>query len=319
MWKGYPEIQHELALVDELINRSISSRNKLLTEVVRDVVSSGGKRLRPALVIISAKFGDYERNKVLPMAGALEILHTATLIHDDIIDRSKVRRGKETVSEKYGPDMAVYTGDYLFTKAIMLLSKDVSIENLEFVAKAIKTICEGEVDQYQARYNIDTSIYSYLKRINRKTAVLFAAACSLGAYIVGCDDNITKKLARFGICYGTAFQIRDDLNDFICDQASSGKPVIKDIVEGVITLPVIFSMRRNKAIRDALSYFTRNKDKTSLDELQELALAIRDSGGVKDAGKLLDKYIEKGISALEPLPDNEYKSLLVKLIKSLAI
>ena len=319
MWTGYPEIRNELLLVEEHIEKSISSRNRLLSEIVRELVYSGGKRLRPAFVVLSAKFGEYDREKILPAAGALEILHTATLVHDDIIDRSKLRRGKVTVSEKYGSDMAVYTGDFLFTKAILMLSSKVPAENLEVIAKAIKTICEGEVDQYQAKFNIDTSVLEYLKRIKRKTSILFAAACSVGAFIAKCPDETRNCLAKFGMYYGTAFQIKDDLNDFLSDEASSGKPVIKDIVEGVITLPVILAMQRNNSVREALAFFIGNKEKSRAEEMEHLALLVRETGGVKEAGNLLAKYVDRGIQALTPLPDNEYKNILIKLISDLKI
>ncbi|MBC7960074.1 MAG: polyprenyl synthetase family protein, partial [Vallitaleaceae bacterium] len=202
IWEQYPEIKDKLAKVDEIINTSIKSRNKLLREINEGLLKSGGKRLRPALTILSAGFGEYEDAKLLRVAGAIEVLHTATLVHDDIIDRAKLRRGRITVNDKFGAEMAVYTGDYLFTKAILMLADSMSSDKMEIVARAIKNICEGEVDQYESKYKSDISILSYLKRINRKTAILFAASCGLGGFCSDCDDKTTKQLIKVGGFYG---------------------------------------------------------------------------------------------------------------------
>ena len=318
-WTMYPEILSELLLVEDKMKKCVASRNRLLSNIVNDLLQSGGKRLRPAFVILSSKFGECDSNKVLPLAGAMEILHMATLVHDDIIDRSKIRRGKVTVSEKYGVDMAVYVGDFLLTKAILLLSNDVSSENLENIASSVKTICEGEVDQYQGKNNVDTSIFTYLKRINRKTAVLFAASCGVGAYAARCHEKTRKSLMRYGLSFGSAFQIRDDLNDYLSNQSNSGKPVIKDIIEGIITLPVIYAMKRNKAIQSALADFLGRNDQSTTDELPELVQMVIGSGGVGDAENLLRRYINRGIEALKPLPDSIYKRILIELIMELDI
>lgn len=318
-WTRYPEILDELISVEDNMKKNVHSRNRLLTNIVEDLMESGGKRLRPALVVLASKFGNCDRNKIYPLAGAMEILHMATLVHDDIIDRSKLRRGKVTVSEKYGMDMAVYVGDFLLTKAILMLSSDVSEQNLVDIAKSVKTICEGEVDQYQGKFNIDTSIFTYLKRISRKTAVLFAASCGVGAKAAGCSETIRSSLVHFGLSYGSAFQIRDDLNDYLSNQVNSGKPVIKDIMEGIITIPVIYAMKRNKAVKSIISKFLDRNNQTSTDELNEIAHMVIDSGGVNDAEKLLRKYINRGIEAIKPLPDGIYKQILIELITELDI
>lgn len=317
LWSEYPDIKKELESVEEFILKNISSRNKLLNKIAQDLVAAGGKRLRPAFVVIAAKFGNYDRDKVISMAGALEILHTATLVHDDVIDRSKLRRGRETVSEQYGIDMAVYTGDFLFTKAILMLSKDIPIDHLDAVAAAIKSICEGEVDQYQDRYNADTTILTYLKRVKRKTAILFGAACGIGAQIAECPREVSSKLAKFGLYYGTAFQIRDDINDFVSSENSSGKPVEKDLVEGVVTLPVIYAMNKNRSIKNRIEKVLQKKYSVTSRDAMEVCRLVRDYKGVEEAKELMDKYIDKSMKILKSLPDNEYNRMLADIAERL--
>ncbi|MCX7921863.1 MAG: polyprenyl synthetase family protein [Clostridia bacterium] len=319
MWGKYTEIKSELDQVEELIKESITSRNNLLSEIVKELLQAGGKRLRPAFVILSAKFGKYNRKKVLPLAGAFEVLHTATLVHDDVIDCSKMRRGKVTVHEKYGVDMAVYTGDFLFTKAVLMLSKGVPADKLDIVATAIKTICEGEVDQYQGRYNANTTVLAYLKRISRKTAVLFSAACSLGAFTAKCSPGTIRRLAKFGFCYGMAFQLRDDLNDFLCDASKTGKPAGNDIAKGVMTLPAIYALNKNDRFREILDGVMTGKKGASEEELAHVVDLITKNGGIDYTRSVLEAYIERGLRFLEGLPENSYKAAFKELIEGLAV
>lgn len=319
MWGRYPEILDELNLVEDYIKKSVCSRNKLITEITGGLVEAGGKRLRPAFVVLSSKFGNCDGKKVISIAGALEILHTATLVHDDIVDRAKLRRGKATVSEKYGMDMAVYTGDFLFTKAVLALSEGVEASRLDTVAKAVKTICEGEVDQFQSRYDIDITILSYLKRISRKTAVLFGAACNLGAGTAECPPDIVRDLTRFGFCYGMAFQIRDDLNDFLLDEKTSGKPTINDIAKGIVTLPVIYALNRDSKIRSIFRTLAENKEGLSAGDIEIISDLVKNSGGIDASKKMLEKYIERGMKLLERLPDIKYRAILIELITLLKL
>lgn len=320
MWSKYPEIYEELKLIEECIHKSVTSHNKLITKVATDLVEAGGKRLRPAFVVLSAKFGQYDRQKVINSASALEILHTATLVHDDVIDHAKLRRGKVTVFEKYGPDMAVYTGDFLLTIAVGLIARDLSTDKLDLVAKAVKAICEGEVDQYQDRYNINTTILSYLKKTGRKTAVLFGAACGLGANAGRCDEQTARMLTRFGLCYGMAFQIKDDINDFTIDSRKTGKPSGKDILEGLVTLPVIYAMSKSSTVKQSVTEFLKSRcELVSPSMISDITEMVVDNGGIEQAKGILDKYIHKGLAILDSLPDSRYKAVFRDLILALEI
>ena len=317
LWTEYTELNKEMKLVEEFIRKSVSSRNKLLSTIVNELIAAGGKRLRPAFVLMSAKFGKTDSKKIIRAAGALEILHTATLVHDDIIDRSEFRRGKITVSEKYGNEMAIYVGDFLFTKAVLMLSNGIPTEKLEIVARTIKVICEGEVDQYQDKFNVNTTSFSYLKRVSRKTAVLFGATCGLGASLAKCQVQIGKDLARFGLYYGMAFQIKDDLHDFLSDAGSVGKPVENDLVKGVVTLPVIYAKRKSVELAKLLSKALNKKDGLSPSDFKNVYTLVAENGGIEKTEIMLQRYIDRGLKILERLPENEYRDLFRKLIMEL--
>lgn len=317
MWTNYPEIASELKLIEENIKNKVKTKNKLLSAIVNELFDSGGKRIRPAFTVASARFGNYNSERVIAAAGALEILHTATLVHDDIIDKAKLRRGRNTVTEKYGVDMAVYTGDFLFTKAILMLSRDFSIEKLDLVASSIKTICEGEVEQYIDKYNANTTILSYLKRISKKTAVLFSAACGLGAYAAECPEDIAKKLAKFGFNYGMAFQIKDDINDFVSNETAEGKPVGNDLAEGIVTLPAIFAIKNDSRLRDMVAALLEQKENMDRKGLTEAVRLVRELHGIDYTRDVLKKYMQRGLRVLEELPDNNSKIMLADMIRQL--
>jgi len=315
-WDRFPQLADKLEKVELIIKDAVKSRNSLLNKTACELIDSGGKRLRPALVLLSGSFGKYNEEKLIKCAGAIEVLHTATLVHDDIIDKSTLRRGRITVSAQYGVDMAVYTGDFLFTKAILMLAGTLPADKLDILAKGIKTICEGEVDQYISKYTLNTSVVNYLKRIERKTSVLFAAACVLGGYCAECDDATLNKLGKVGSFFGTAFQIKDDINDFSESEKASGKPVFKDLKEGLVTLPALYAIRNNKTVKIAIEEFFGSEGTTELDA-DTICNLIKENGGVRDSYELLLKYTGKAKKVLSTLPDNQSKEILLSMINSL--
>lgn len=319
MWSKFPDIYQDLKTVEELIRESTRTRNKLLQSIIDKLFQSGGKRIRPAFVIIASKFGKPDNKKVISMASAIEILHTATLVHDDIIDHSNLRRGKPTVNETYGSDIALYSGDFLFTKSILVLSKDIPIDNLEYVARSIKIICEGEIDQYLNKRNPDISVVSYLKCAGRKTAVLFGAACGLGAYLAKCKPQVARNLSKFGYDYGIAFQIKDDLDDFLKNQEHTGKTLGKDLMEGVITLPIIFAIKENENLRILINDVFAKKSDITQAEIKNIINLIKQTTALIKTKQILEKYIDRGMKSLNKLPDNKYKAILLNLLNDLKI
>jgi len=305
MWDKYPFLKDELDAFETYLSNKFSQKNKFLHHVSHDLISSGGKRLRPTLVILCGMIKDYSREKIFPLAGAIETLHTATLIHDDIIDNAKIRRNQPTVSDKHGTNIAVYTGDYLLASAFLMLSESgLQTDKLEYVAKAARAICTGEVNQYLNRYQL-TSVSSYLRRTMKKTGILFSASCILGAFAAGCSDREIKTLGRFGLNLGVAFQIRDDLNDIECNEAAIGKPVANDLKEGIATLPFLLAAKHSKKIKQRLEdYFAGNQD-----EIKEIIQEVLEVGGNDESKVLKNLYIDKCRKLLNTLP--KYPSLAV--------
>ena len=309
MWSKYPVINEELTAFEEYLETVLVSRSKFLTNASKDAVLSGGKRLRPAFTIIAALHGKYDREKVFPAAASVEILHAATLVHDDIIDNAKTRRGKETLSEKHNTNLAVYTGDYLLTKSLKLLIKTgLKPEKLDVLARAITLLCEGEVDQYLNKYSV-SSVYNYLKRILGKTGVLFSASLVLGAKTANLSDDIARQFGRFGFSFGAAFQIRDDLLDIFSDSSKEGKPVLNDLKEGVATLPVIMAVRNKPEILKEVNVFFDGHG-----DINTILNSIKLSGGVKDTEKLKDRYKEKCRQYIEKIPYTPYTDAMSEIV-----
>ncbi|PKM90843.1 MAG: polyprenyl synthetase family protein [Firmicutes bacterium HGW-Firmicutes-12] len=312
MLESYSFINNELEALEAYLMEKFPQKGGILTEASQKTINAGGKRLRPILAILSGMFGEYSRDKIIPLAAALETLHSATLVHDDIIDNAETRRGQPSVSAKHGINLAVYAGDYMLVKAVMMLSEaGLPAEKLKEVAQALESMCVGEVEQYLGRNKVPT-VREYLKRIMRKTGILLSASCSLGAFSAGCSEEQVKVLGRFGMYFGTAFQIRDDLLDIEpseFDKDKIGKPVIRDLKEGVITLPVILAAYRNTSVRKQLeSFFSGQGDVASL------IPAIVAAGGPAESRRIKNRYINKCLGLLEGLPDTKQRRAMEEAV-----
>jgi len=273
------------------------------------MISSGGKRLRPAMVLAAARFGDYEFEKIKPIAVAVELIHTATLVHDDIIDDSPVRRGIPSIQAQLGKDVAVFIGDYIFCRVFELLASLEDFEILKLSSKILYKICEGEIKQREDLYNTNITIKNYFYRIQRKTALLFALSCQLGAIAANAPREVAKRLYQYGIKIGTAFQITDDILDIIGDEKELGKPRGADIREGVITLPAIYALKNaseSKELRRILS--TRNCTDAQVERALEIIIK---SGGVTLSQKIAKAYAEKAKRIVMNLPESNIKTLLM--------
>ena len=310
MWSNYPAIKEEMAAFEQYLDKKLTSRNSFLKNASREVVLSGGKRLRPAFAIIAALHGDYDRNRIFPAAASVEVLHAATLVHDDIIDNAKIRRGQLTISEKHNTNLAVYTGDYLLTKSLrLLLETGLKPDKLGILARSISLLCEGEVEQYLGKYSV-ISVYQYLKRILSKTGVLFSAAMILGAKTANLTDDAARRFGQFGMCFGAAFQIRDDLKDLLSEEKTEGKPVLNDLKEGIVTLPVIMAVKNNpKILKEVNDYFN------GIGDIYNLMSSILTSDGVRDSEKLKNRYIEKCRKIIKELPQTPYTGALSEIVE----
>lgn len=264
-------LQGEMQKVEEQLKKALKTRNKSVQEALANLQQSGGKRLRPVLTILGATFGEYKSKEATALAAAIEIIHMATLIHDDIIDDTKLRRGSETIHSMLGSDVAVYTGDFLFSRAFMLIADFAETGLMRDIAKGIAFICDGEIDQNEQRYSKASTFKQYLRRIGGKTAVLFALSLASGGHKAGCSKKMTNKLRIVGKDIGMAFQIIDDVLDFTSKDFTIGKPAFNDAIQGVYTLPIIF----------ALDSKYKKETEDALDMLQE------------DAGESLRRVLEK--------------------------
>lgn len=312
IWKKDTDIYRELGEVEKEIHKALKTRQKTLTKGVEELLKAGGKRLRPALVILSSQFGDYNRKQIVPLAAGIEILHMATLVHDDIIDDADIRRGVPTTQAKWGKDMAVFTGDFLLTRAFSLITQNVEFENMHKLSNVMKAICEGEIDQYEFRFDLDTNVNDYLKRIGRKTALLFSLSCRVGAEESKCGQRDTWNLWQFGKNLGMAFQIVDDLLDFSGDVGTVGKPLLADFANGVFTLPIIYTAR-DSTYREKLQEIV-DRDEYSREELKYVQSLVYESGGMDYSQNLAQRYIDKAMNNFDGLPNIPARDFLKDLV-----
>lgn len=314
MWERYPEIADKLKRVDNIIQENLKSRNGPLEELLKNL--AGGKRLRPAFVILSAAFGKQRDDKLLDSAAGIEILHMATLVHDDIIDDAGVRRGEITINKRHGDKMAVYIGDYLLTRAVMLLSRALPEDRLEQIARGVKSICEAEVEQFYSRFHPEVSLVTYLKRIARKTSAMFSFSCGEGVFLSKCPDKYKRNLVKFGFYYGMAFQIQDDILNLTEDMDKTGKPRGNDIQEGVITIPLILALRNNPDFAARIKTMLSGHKLEQKDVDWIIGEVIR-LGGIREARDWMVRYLRKARKMLEPLPDKKEKAILLELTASM--
>lgn len=238
----------------------------------------------------------------------------ATLVHDDIIDEAQFRRGKETVQSKYGKNYAVYIGDYLFCLCFKTLATTSSIERgIDVDTKVMSRICLGEIDQLNSRFKKDVSVKDYLKRTSGKTAELFSLSLYVGAAESGCDKKICRLFWNIGHNVGMAFQIIDDILDYVSTDEVLGKKAGNDLKEGIYTLPLILAMQNNPS---AFKNVLKEEEYTN-EEIQNIIKIVKENNGIKDAMKVAQKYSDRAFRDINKLPNNEYKSILLDITKKL--
>ena len=237
-------VGEDLARVNQVILDKMGSRVPLIPQLAGHIIASGGKRLRPMLTLASARLCGYRGERQISLAACVEFIHTATLLHDDVVDDSDLRRGRETANVLWGNQPSVLVGDFLFSRAFQLMVADGSLEVLKILSDASAVIAEGEVMQIQTANDLDTTEEAYLEVIQAKTAALFAAACRIGAVVPGRPQVEEDALESYGRHLGIAFQLVDDALDYSAQQATLGKTVGDDFREGKVTLPVLLAYRR---------------------------------------------------------------------------
>mgnify|MGYP000843552833 CR=1 FL=1 len=298
----------ELAAVEKELASVINSQVELVTEIGCHLLRAGGKRLRPALYILCSKSGRAERTTTLPVAVAIELIHMATLVHDDVIDNAATRRGLATANACWGNSVSVLAGDFLFAKAFALVAAHGGVEALQVLTKTICAICEGEISQARDLFNPEQTEETYLARIGQKTADFIAASCELGALSAGLPAADVYALRQYGRAIGMAFQITDDLLDITASSDQVGKPVGNDLRQGVLTLPVIYAMH-NSPHGEELRRLIAARAMSDVDIEQGLAL-IRDTDAVEYCYRRAGEYLATARRSLPTaLPGDVLKSL----------
>lgn len=301
----------DMQAVDQLIINRLSSDVVLINQMGHYIVNSGGKRLRPMLVVLASQACEYSDEKSHLVAAIIEFIHTATLLHDDVVDESAMRRGKETANALWGNEASVLVGDFLYSRAFEMMVDVGSMRVMEILAGTTNTIAEGEVMQLLNINDPDTTEERYLDVIYSKTAKLFEAATRLGAVLAGKDETVEEALAKYGMHLGTAFQLVDDILDYTSTSDTLGKEVGDDLAEGKPTLPLIHAMRegdeeQSQLIREAIEQGGREK----IDEVLQVIESLGSLDYTRDAAKA---EAEKAIEYLSVLPESDYKEALVGL------
>jgi octaprenyl-diphosphate synthase len=305
-------ISQEMQQVDVLVRQRLASDVPLVRQVAEYIVTGGGKRLRPALLLLSAGAAGYRGGQAhLELATVIEFIHTATLLHDDVVDESRLRRGRETANAAFGNAASVLVGDFLYSRAFQMMVSTDNMRVMQVLADATNTIAEGEVLQLMNCHDPDVDERRYLEVIRRKTAKLFEAAARLGGVLAGVPPELEEGLANYGTHVGTAFQLVDDVLDYSGDAGAIGKSLGDDLAEGKPTLPLIYAMRagtreQSALVRSAIVDGGRERFPGVLD-------AIRASGALDYARTVAEHEAGLARRSIERLPHSKYKISLLEL------
>ncbi len=296
-------VADDMAAVDVLIRRRLASDVVLVNQIGEHIIAAGGKRLRPMLLLLAARALGHRGGDAHQLAAVIEFIHTATLLHDDVVDESDLRRGRETANALFGNAPSVLVGDFLYSRSFQLMVELERMAVMSILADTTNAIAEGEVLQLLHVRNPDTVEAAYLRGIERNTAVLFAAATRLGALLAGGDDATQQRLHDYGMNLGYAFQIADDVLDYSADEAALGKHLGDDLAEGKATLPLIHALAHvDDATHERLRSIVETGDVGALAEAID---AIRTSGGLDYSLSRARDYASRAEAALDGLDDNE--------------
>lgn len=318
IWNDYPQLQPELTQTLELMENSIQLKNEPVKKALLEMIGAGGKLLRPAYQLLFSQFGpEKDRQKAIALAAAIEMLHTATLIHDDIVDDASLRRNLPTIRAEFDNNTAVYAGDYLFVTCFKLMSDYTgSLRSLQKNAVSMEKILSGELGQMEDHYNLAITVDEYLANISGKTAELFALSCSAGAFESGTSQLFAKNVSDIGHNIGMAFQIVDDILDYTKSSETIGKPVLKDVRQGVYSLPLIYALQVDNT---ELLPILKKREQLVPEDINKVYQLVHKLGGVKKAQKLAKSYTDQALKKLNKLPDSpqQTKNTLISITKTI--
>ena len=309
----YTTVKTDFSAVDVLIKSSLVTRVPLVEEISTYLIEAGGKRLRPLLVLLAAKACNYQQHQHINLATIIEFLHTAMLLHDDVVDESDLRRGRKTVNAVWGNPASVLVGDFLHSRAFEMMVEIGDLRVMEILSHATNTIAEGEVQQLGNIRNPDATEQSYIEVINRKTAMLFEAASHSGAVLAGASPEQELSLQQYGCHLGVAFQLIDDILDYEGSTEQLGKNVGDDFAEGKVTLPLIVAMRNGSP--EQASTLRQAILTGEVADIDNLLKTVKATGGLQYTEALAVAEIDKATACLEKLPSSVYKDAMHDLAR----
>ena len=304
--------QQDMTLVNDLIYAQLQSDVALINQLGIYIVNAGGKRMRPMLTILAAKALNYQGNQHIDLAAIIEFIHTATLLHDDVVDESDMRRGRETANALFGNSASVLVGDFLYTRSFQMMTKLQNMRVMDILSDVTNVVAEGEVLQLMNCNDASTTEESYMQVIYCKTAKLFEAATQLAAVIGNYDSKIEQAMIDYGKYLGTAFQLVDDIMDYTADAQAMGKNVGDDLSEGKPTLPLLYAMKHGNAqqtqlIKEAIEQCN------GMDNLDAILAAMEETGSLRYTQQIAEQEADKAIKAIAIIPESDYKNALISL------
>ena len=301
-------MKSDLEAMDEILVNRLDSNVDLISQMSQYIINSGGKRIRPLLLLLCARATNYKGDYHHSMAVVIELIHTATLLHDDVVDSSSTRRGQETANELWGNAPSVLVGDFLYSRAFEIMVEPNSMQIMKILSKATNQISEGEVLQLLNIKNAKVSESEYFEVIESKTACLFKAACQIAGILSESNQNTIGALGSFGMHLGNAFQIIDDTLDYESDSLVMGKEIGDDLSEGKVTLPMIYALENTKGSeKETLSHAIKNADSSNIDNIVDILLSVN---AFEYSRKIAKNESTKALKSLEVIPSSEYRSAL---------
>ncbi len=296
---------------NQLIEKQLQSDIDLIVDLGHHLFDHGGKRIRPLLVLLSANALNYKGNEHIDIAVAVEFFHASTLLHDDVVDESNLRRGQSSANAIWGDKASILVGDYLFTNSFQLCLATKRIEILQTLADAALQITTGEVQQLVHSHQLDMTEAQYIDVINKKTAALFEAAAKMGPILMRSDDSLVNAMGDYGLHLGNAFQLVDDTLDYDASADKLGKNIGDDLAEGKLTLPLIYALKNGSA--DQQTIIRKAIENKSIDDLAVIQEIIQDTQAIQYTHQMAKSEVNKAISSLETIPSSKYRDGLIQL------
>lgn len=297
----YRQLKPDLNRIEKRLEVIVSSDQPILKKAGNQLLKAGGKRIRPVFVLLASQFGKPDPQVITKVAVTLELIHMASLVHDDVIDDANLRRGRKTVKAEWDNRIAMYTGDFMFARAQEELAGLPVADAHIALSNAIFDMTLGEIIQIEDQFNWYQNLRNYLLRIKRKTALLMAVSCYIGAKAAQAEDTVCRHLYYFGYFVGMSFQITDDILDFVGTEKQLGKPAASDIRQGNLTLPTLMAFE-NPELKEELLSLLSQSEALQTEDWANVVNLIRQSGGIEKAQDLSDRYLKKAYKVLEKLP-----------------